>query len=73
MPEKISDCHHCGFDAWDEVSRDAYEGHGFDEKARFVRFVRCPNCGAQGPNWDCEFMCPVTDKEQAVKVWNSKA
>ena len=69
---KLLPCMHCDFDM-SGPDLAACVDDGYDEKDRPVRFVRCPNCGASGPNWTCDYMSPITTVEEAVERWNARA
>lgn len=69
---KLLPCMHCDFDMRGPDPAACVE-KGFDTKKRPVQFVLCPNCGARGPDWLCEFMGPAQSVKEAIDAWNSRA
>ena len=71
MSEKLKpeDCPFCDFQFLQAKERG--DSLRFCETTDGLQLI-CPNCGACGPDWLCEYMSGTRDQEEAVKAWNTR-
>ena len=71
---KIKPCNHCDFPMRENRRGDPLTIANCTvfsaDKARGGWQVKCPNCGACGPDWLCDYMIPCQTREDAVTAWN---